>query len=101
MYPSLISTTDWVASSWNDRSKSFSTFEASTQSSSGVFTDHDSLGNSLALNGIRNEIVQTIGAIVLIIVILFISYYSVTLDRMDLDVENPSFSDLWRCSSAG
>ena len=55
----------------------------------------------MALNGIRNEIVQTIGAIDLIIVILFISYYSVTLDRMDLDVENPSFSDLWRCSSAG
>ena len=96
-----MSTTDWVASSWNERSNSFSTFESSTPSSLGFFTDHDSPGNSFALRGKISEIENAIGTKDLIIVFLFISYYSVALDRMDLDVENPSFSDLWRCSSAG
>ena len=67
----------------------------------GSFTAHDCSGNSAASNGTMRQNEQMESANDLIIVCLFISLYSVLLDRSDLDVENPSFNDLRRCSSAG
>jgi len=49
----------------------------------------------------KSVLIFSATSLVLIVFILFIGNYSNVLDRMDLDVENPSFSNLWRCSSAG